>query len=299
MLGPSGSGKTTVLRLIAGFERPDRGTDPLGDEDVTDRPPFARDVNTVFQDYAIFPHMSVLQNVEYGLRVKKVGQARTPQTGRRGAGHRPARGVRRPPAAPAVRRPAAAGRPGPRAGQPAQGAAARRAARRARPQAAPRDADRAQGDPARGRHHLRVRDPRPGGGADDERPDRRVQRGPDRAARHAGRALRGARPARSSPASSAPPTCSRVAAAAELVGGPGTYVIRPEKVLMQRRRTTGRPRMPRPASRPGSSARWSTSGATHPLRRRPRRRRRPSPSPIRTRTAPSTPPSSGANNVSC
>src|ERR1044071_5163644 len=71
MLGPSGSGKTTVLRMIAGFERPTTGRIQLGGEDVTDRPPFARDVNTVFQDYALFPHMSVRQNVEYGLRVKK------------------------------------------------------------------------------------------------------------------------------------------------------------------------------------------------------------------------------------
>jgi putative spermidine/putrescine transport system ATP-binding protein len=72
MLGPSGSGKTTVLRLVAGFEQPTSGRILLAGEDVTDRPPFARDVNTVFQDYAIFPHMSVRQNVEYGLRVKRV-----------------------------------------------------------------------------------------------------------------------------------------------------------------------------------------------------------------------------------
>jgi putative spermidine/putrescine transport system ATP-binding protein len=72
MLGPSGSGKTTVLRLVAGFERPTAGRIMLGDEDVTDLPPYRRDVNTVFQDYAIFPHMDVLTNVEYGLRVKKV-----------------------------------------------------------------------------------------------------------------------------------------------------------------------------------------------------------------------------------
>jgi putative spermidine/putrescine transport system ATP-binding protein len=72
MLGPSGSGKTTVLRLIAGFEEPTAGTVVLAGHDVTRRPPFARDVNTVFQDYAIFPHLSVRQNVEYGLRVKKV-----------------------------------------------------------------------------------------------------------------------------------------------------------------------------------------------------------------------------------
>jgi putative spermidine/putrescine transport system ATP-binding protein len=72
MLGPSGSGKTTVLRLVAGFERPTDGRVLLAGEDVTDQPPFARDVNTVFQDYALFPHLSVRDNVEYGLRVKKV-----------------------------------------------------------------------------------------------------------------------------------------------------------------------------------------------------------------------------------
>ena len=72
MLGPSGSGKTTVLRMIAGFEQPSAGRVMLDGDDVTARPPFARDVNTVFQDYALFPHMDVLDNVEYGLRVKKV-----------------------------------------------------------------------------------------------------------------------------------------------------------------------------------------------------------------------------------
>ena len=70
MLGPSGSGKTTVLRLIAGFEQPTSGTVSLFGQDVTDRAPFDRDVNTVFQDYALFPHMSVLDNVAYGLRVR-------------------------------------------------------------------------------------------------------------------------------------------------------------------------------------------------------------------------------------
>ena len=75
LLGPSGSGKTTVLRMIAGFERPDAGTIELGGVDVTSVPPNGRDVNTVFQDYALFPHMSVRKNVEYGLRVKKVPAA--------------------------------------------------------------------------------------------------------------------------------------------------------------------------------------------------------------------------------
>ena len=75
LLGPSGSGKTTLLRLIAGFERPDRGRIELGGRDVTGVPPYARDVNTVFQDYALFPHMTVAQNIEYGLRVRHVAKA--------------------------------------------------------------------------------------------------------------------------------------------------------------------------------------------------------------------------------
>jgi putative spermidine/putrescine transport system ATP-binding protein len=72
LLGPSGSGKTTVLRMIAGFEDPDSGTIKLNGKDITHLPPYERDVNTVFQDYALFPHMDVITNIEYGLRVKKV-----------------------------------------------------------------------------------------------------------------------------------------------------------------------------------------------------------------------------------
>ncbi|MEX0789142.1 MAG: ATP-binding cassette domain-containing protein, partial [Actinomycetota bacterium] len=72
LLGPSGSGKTTALRLIAGFEIPTTGRVLLRGQDVTNLPPYDRDVNTVFQDYALFPHMTVAANVEYGLMVKKV-----------------------------------------------------------------------------------------------------------------------------------------------------------------------------------------------------------------------------------
>ena len=79
MLGPSGSGKTTMLRMIAGFELPTAGRILLHGEDVTKWPPFDRDVNTVFQDYALFPHMTVAKNIEYGLRVKKVGRAERKQ----------------------------------------------------------------------------------------------------------------------------------------------------------------------------------------------------------------------------
>ncbi|MET0812284.1 MAG: ABC transporter ATP-binding protein [Microbacterium sp.] len=75
MLGPSGSGKTTVLRLIAGFEQPTDGSIELFGQDVTKKAPFDRDVNTVFQDYALFPHMSVLDNVAYGLRVRGMKRA--------------------------------------------------------------------------------------------------------------------------------------------------------------------------------------------------------------------------------
>ncbi|MET8534324.1 ABC transporter ATP-binding protein [Streptomyces sp. NPDC005065] len=75
MLGPSGSGKTTVLRMIAGFEAPTGGTIELAGSDVTRLAPFERDVHTVFQDYALFPHMTLEQNVAYGLKVRKVPKA--------------------------------------------------------------------------------------------------------------------------------------------------------------------------------------------------------------------------------
>jgi putative spermidine/putrescine transport system ATP-binding protein len=74
MLGPSGSGKTTMLRMVAGFELPDEGRVELAGADVTDLAAYDRDVNTVFQDYALFPHMTVGDNVEYGLRVARVSR---------------------------------------------------------------------------------------------------------------------------------------------------------------------------------------------------------------------------------
>ena len=72
LLGPSGSGKTTVLRMIAGFETPDSGSILLNGKEITNLPAYERDVNTVFQDYALFPHMDVITNIEYGLKVKGV-----------------------------------------------------------------------------------------------------------------------------------------------------------------------------------------------------------------------------------
>src|SRR3954466_2007571 len=72
MLGPSGCGKTTTLRMIAGFEEVSQGTIRLGDADVTNTPPYRRDVNTVFQNYALFPHLNVYENVAFGLRRRKL-----------------------------------------------------------------------------------------------------------------------------------------------------------------------------------------------------------------------------------
>ncbi len=74
LLGPSGCGKTTLLRVVAGFERPDSGTVMLGTDDVTDVPPHRRDVHTVFQQYALFPHLTVAGNVAFGLKRKKIAR---------------------------------------------------------------------------------------------------------------------------------------------------------------------------------------------------------------------------------
>src|SRR5205823_14422860 len=72
LLGPSGCGKTTTLRMIGGFEEPTEGTIYLGDESVTGKPPYKRDVNTVFQSYALFPHLTIFENVAFGLRRKRI-----------------------------------------------------------------------------------------------------------------------------------------------------------------------------------------------------------------------------------
>jgi ABC-type thiamine transport system ATPase subunit len=157
LLGPSGCGKTTSLRLIAGFEQPDDGEILIGGKDAVGAPPYKRDVNTVFQQYGLFPHMSVLDNVAYGLKQRKVSkperhvQARealelVQMTGREGTGHD------------VVRRPAAARR----AGDEPAGAAAGRAAGRARPEAPQGDADRAQAHPGAGGDRLHLRRPWPG-----------------------------------------------------------------------------------------------------------------------------------------
>src|SRR5437867_5233516 len=75
LLGPSGCGKTTTLRIVAGLEVPSAGRVRIGDDDVTDWPPHARDVSMVFQSYALFPHLTVFENVAYGLRILRRREA--------------------------------------------------------------------------------------------------------------------------------------------------------------------------------------------------------------------------------
>ena len=190
LLGPSGSGKTTVLRMIAGFE------EPTGRRRAARR--HGRHVEAALRPRPqhgvpglrpVPPPRRAAQR-----RVRAQGQGRAqggaPPPRRRDArGGAPVR-VRRPASEPAQRRSAPARRPRPGARQPPQGAAPRRAARRPRPQAARGDAGRAQGAAARRRHHVRVRHPRPGRGAVDEQPHRRVQQRPHRAGGHAARGLR-------------------------------------------------------------------------------------------------------------
>jgi putative spermidine/putrescine transport system ATP-binding protein len=94
MLGPSGSGKTTCLRLIAGFEQPTAGAISIFGERAEGVPPYRRNVNTVFQDYALFPHMNVLDNVAYGLKVKGVSKNRADTDCGGRAGARPPAGLR-------------------------------------------------------------------------------------------------------------------------------------------------------------------------------------------------------------
>ncbi len=193
LLGPSGCGKTTTLRLIAGFEQPTSGRILLDGTDMAGVPPHKRNVNTVFQSYALFPFLSVFDNVAFGLRYQKLSKAETDQAGARGARPGPDELVREAPPRAAVRRPAAAGGAGPRPGPRARRAAAGRAARRPRRQAAPLAQGGTQGAPGAGRHHLPLRHPRPGGSADHVGPAGRDELRPDRPARHAAGHLRGTR----------------------------------------------------------------------------------------------------------
>ena len=192
LLGPSGCGKTTILRMLAGLELPSSGTIRIGDEDVTARAAAERDVSMVFQSYALFPHMSVLENVRYGLVVSGKPKARSRRAGARRARHRGPHRPRRAASLRALRRPAAACGRRARARAGAVGAAVRRAAVESRRSPSPADA---RGDPrsaAAPQSHGRLRDARPVGGDGRVGPHHRDGQGGHRAGRRAARALRAA-----------------------------------------------------------------------------------------------------------
>ena len=147
MLGPSGCGKTTTLRMIGGFEEPTEGRIFLGDQDVVGLPPYKRDVNTVFQSYALFPHMNIEDNVAFGLERKGVPKDQLKGRVAEMLELVGLSGLREAQAEAALRRPAAARRARARARQSPARAPARRAPRRARPQAPQEHADGAEADP--------------------------------------------------------------------------------------------------------------------------------------------------------
>ena len=254
LLGPSGCGKTTTLRMIGGFEAPTSGLIELQGQDVTWLPPYKRNVNTVFQNYALFPHLTIFENVAFGLRRKgaKDAEVKSRVTEMLALVELPGYEARKPTqiSGGQAQRVALARALDQQAGRPA----ARRAARRARPEAAQADAGRAQADPAGGRDHVHLRDPRPGRSDDDVRPHRRHEPGSLRAARANPRSCTSGRRPGSWPASSASATCSparsrattatyaavrladdtRVRAPRALVGDVATVNVgvRPEKIRL-------------------------------------------------------------------
>ena len=114
LVGPSGCGKSTLLRMIAGLEEITDGTISIGDRDVTELPPPERDIAMVFQNYALYPHMNVRENLGFGLSVRHTPKPEIRQARRRGRDAARPRGAARPQARAPLGRPAAAGRDGPR-----------------------------------------------------------------------------------------------------------------------------------------------------------------------------------------
>ncbi len=188
-VGPSGCGKTTSLRMIAGLEEITEGELRIGDKVVNDVAPKDRDIAMVFQSYALYPHMSVRDNLAFGLKLRKVPKADIDEADQRGRRHPPAREAARPQAQGALRRPAPArrARPGhrPRARRVPHG----RAAVQPRRQAARPDPRRDRAPPPAPRDHDGLRHPRPGRGHDDGPADRGHEHGPPPAGRHARRQL--------------------------------------------------------------------------------------------------------------
>ena len=172
LLGPSGCGKTTLLRLVAGLERLDSGAIWIGDRRVDQLEPADRDVAMVFQNYALYPHLTVFDNIAFPLRTRRVARGRDRAAGARGrrAG-RPSRPARAPPR-PVVGRPAAARRARPRDRPEPDRVPDGRAAVEPRRAAAPADAHRAEAAPPRARHHDDLRHARSGRSDDARQPGR-------------------------------------------------------------------------------------------------------------------------------
>ncbi len=203
LVGPSGCGKTTSLRMIAGLEEISEGQLRIGEKVVNDMAPKDRDIAMVFQSYALYPHMTVRDNLAFGLKLRKLPKADIDKRINEAAGILQLEKLLAPQAQGAVRRPAAArrARPGhrPRARRLPHG----RAAVQPRRQAARPDPRRDRPPPPAPRHHDGLRHPRPGRGHDHGRAHRRHEHGPPPAGRHARRSCTTARRTGSSPASSA------------------------------------------------------------------------------------------------
>ena len=190
LVGPSGCGKTTALRMIAGLEEISDGQIRIGDRVVNNLPPGARDIAMVFQNYALYPHMTVAENIGFALRMRKVPKA---EARRRidgdGAHHRPGR----PPQSetgPALRRPAPACRDGTRDRARAAGLPHGRATLEPRRKASRADARRDLAHPTTARGHDGLRHPRPDRGDDDGRPRRGHAQGAVAAVRRAAALVR-------------------------------------------------------------------------------------------------------------
>ena len=193
LVGPSGCGKSTTLRMLAGLEEVNKGKIFIGDREITNIPPKDRDIAMVFQNYALYPHMSVADNMAFALKMAKVPtDGAQPARPGRGQDPRPDR-VPRPQAQGPLRWSAPARRHGPRDRPPAAGLLHGRAAVQPRREDARADPHRHRQAPGRPRRHDRLRHPRPGRGDDDGRPRRGHEGRLPPAGRHPARSLRQAR----------------------------------------------------------------------------------------------------------
>ena len=203
LVGPSGCGKSTTLRMIAGLEDITGGEILIGGDVVNDVPPKDRDIAMVFQNYALYPHMTVFENMSFGLQAQALSEGGDQAAGRRGRAHPRHHRAARPQAQAALRRPAPARGHGPRHRAQPEGVPVRRAAVEPRRQAARADAHRDQEGAPAGAHDHGLRHPRPGRGHDAGRPRRRHEPRHHRAGRHAATSSTTVRARASSPASSA------------------------------------------------------------------------------------------------